>query len=228
MKYLRIHLVMLAIATSGCGSDSQPSVVELELPSGEQTLQLEKDEATQSWTVIDPATSERVIVEQGGFAWIGDHVVVVAPGAPPVVHRHPKAITDRLSQLPRLYLRSGTLEEVIVEGFQGNPIADPETGEHLCWLAATCKSASCSGQGHDGRPYLFILEHPGVQLGADGTIVRPPPSLVATPGGTPSPCPACGRVGFMVPYEIPAAAKLRKELRAELKSTHDALDTVRK
>jgi hypothetical protein len=52
MKYLCIHLVMLAIATSGCGSDSQPSVVELELPSGEQTLQLEKDEATQSWTSL--------------------------------------------------------------------------------------------------------------------------------------------------------------------------------
>ena len=65
VKYLYIYLVMLTVAAIGCGSDAQSSVVELELPGKEQTLRVEKDEATQSWTVVDPSTSQRVTVEQG-------------------------------------------------------------------------------------------------------------------------------------------------------------------
>jgi hypothetical protein len=140
------------------------------------------------------------------------------------VFRKPNVVVDEMDHLSHLYLKEGTLDELVTEGFRGEPFIGPDGA--LYWSARICKSPDCDGRsmGTSERPYLMINRLPGVRLDDDGRIV----SANTMPSSLVNPCPICGRADYVRQYVMPASAQRRSELVAELSRVRSARARVAK
>ncbi len=157
-------------------------------------------------------------------------------GGGPQSPRTVTAIDEERMKLPALFLTEDG-QELIKPGDSGSVIVHERK---LAFPAYTCKNPQCTGQGKDGRPFLFIWKDPFAYVTAEGTLgVREPPNnedinqWIVKQGCYIEPtCPACIRtrdiakesretrqqfVDWCVPYVLPETEKRRKELDEEHK-----------
>lgn len=205
----------------GCSSESNGSVAPRELQ--------------QDVTMADGTTAD--VVSEGGLAVslnladgsnveltgnetkLGDQLVIRTADGQVEVHRKPTVLMNEIDRLPHLYLQEDTLEELITDGFRGEPYVGPNNA--LYWSARTCTHADCESQsmGTAERPYLLIRKLPGVWVKPDGTLA----SVDAMPNFS-VPCPICKRPDGVRAYTLPDTASRRSELTTELERSRAARD----
>ena len=139
------------------------------------------------------------------------------------VYRQPSAINRELDDLAYVYLKQGTLDELVIDGCRGEPYVHPDD-QSLYWTARTCTNPDCDSQSMvtGDRPYLFIKQLPGVKLMAGGRadFVDVPPAVLEAPVV----CPVCNNKDHVVDYVPAGTAERKQALVDELARVRTARD----
>jgi hypothetical protein len=123
--------------------------------------------------------------------------------------------------------REELVKEEIITEFSGvmpaarQAVAMVSPEGKICWPAMTCTNRRCSGQGKDGRPFLFAYHYKAVTLGSDGkldfraNLQSKPLVLLGT-------CPACFMANTVEAYLPPDERKRFDEIsRRLMKKAHE-------
>ena len=220
LRHMLPALAICALLLVGCDDDTKASLQEdrphppLETQSGE-VLRLERRADDQM--IVVTAAGDEVLVAHGE-AVVGDAIVVVGRDGIAKVHRTPSAIIEETNRQPTWYLKTGTHEPVIADGFRGAAYVDPTDGE-VCWIALMCVADGCATAGEDGGVPRFIWPLADANVAADGRLTFAAGS--AHTQALPK-CPHCGQEATVQRYESPAVAARREQLKSELAAVRTA------
>lgn len=213
----------IAVIAAGCGGASDASVdrpARIKLASGE-TAKIDWDGKSATSIATDVGQTAEFV---DGEAAIGDELVIQLLGGQVEVHRKPNVVVNEINALPYLYLKEESLEELVTDGFKGEPHVGPD--KQLYWTARTCMNPQCDSQSirSEDRPYLFISRLAGVSVSETGTVT----TTKTGPGSYLVPCPVCKQFEHVVQFELPSSSERKKELTGELSRARAARDRVMK
>jgi hypothetical protein len=141
----------------------------------------------------------QVVALEQGAAMIGDEIVIRSPSGQFNMYRQPMVINEQLDQQPYVYLKQGTLEELVTDGCLGEPYVHADD-QSFYWTARTCTNPDCDSQtmGSGDRPYLFVKQLPGVKLMEGGRVdfTGVSPDVLEAP----IVCPVCNKKEHIVDY----------------------------
>ena len=218
-----VGFVLLPIVC-GCGAETNGSATtpaeqrDVKLADGTTVIVVRENGQPVSLAMPDG----RTISLADGEVVVNDQLIIRSPTGRVEVHRKPNTVIDEVDQLPHLYLKEGTLEELLTQGFRGEPHIGPDNA--LYWSARICTNPNCDSQSMASaeRPQLLINRMPDIWIGDDGKLVsanKMPSSLV-------SPCPVCGSAEFIRQYILPETASRQAELADELAHVRAARDAA--
>lgn len=129
--------------------------------------------------------------------------------------RTPNDIMQEMNQLPNLYMKAGSTEEITNEGSQGGCFYDKQT-KTLCWRVWTCNNPACAERGR----VKFTRENPDVKVNDKDEVVFPYYSPEDEPQQQKT-CPECGGTN-LIEYYAPKVAQRKEALEQELKAVRAA------
>ena len=222
--------LLTVIGLSGCGCNSE-STGSITPQTPQRTVELVDGtelEVVRDGQVLSIKTVDGMLVPvKNGEAQLGEEMVIRAADGRLEAHRQPTAINRELDKLPYVYLKEGSLEELITDGCLGEPYVHPDD-QSFYWTARTCTKPDCDSQsmGSGERPYLFPRRLPGVKLmvGDRVDFVDVPLAELEAPIR----CPVCGKTEHVVDYLPSGTADRKQALVDELARVRAARDRVAK